>query len=753
MNRLRLPAPPGANPARRRTIPAVGLAVCLLMSVALPALAHAAADTSAPVALAAEEVTHDRSLDIVTARGDVEINQAGYTLYADTVSYNINQDMVTASGNVSLIAPDGNVVFADYMQLTGKMKSGAIQNLLMVSNDLSRTAAHSGTRRIGDDGQQINELDHVVYSPCDTCAGSANPLWQIKAKRVVHDEQSHDITYRDATLEMWGVPVAYTPYFSNPDPTVKRRSGLLFPTMGSAANVGTYYTQPYYWVTSPNSDVTLAPMITTDDPSILIGQYRQNLPSASFVIDASGRAGGHVDDSTTTDSSGNSYLVEGGAANRGSLKVVGEWDVNDVWRASTELNAVSSDTYLRRYRLPHTDDYQTNRVALEGFNGDDYTVFEALSFRELRDLDTDVKNPYALPIARWIHNSEPGTRGGYWTTQLSTASLTRTDGNDSYRVSGSTAWTLPYVAPSGEHYTLGASLRSDVYQVQDYVKLDGESFTGATGRIIPEVTMRWSWPFASSGDYSTQVIEPVLVGALSPNGGNPSNIPNEDSRDLDFDDTQLLDTNHFVGYDRVETGPRATYGVNWNAYVHNSPSVFSAFAGQTYRVHGDSAFPDGAGLREGPSDYVGRVRYRYGRYFDAFYRFRLDQKDLSVVSNDVTASFGVDPAKISVGYLKQDYSTRADYDTTSNSEVEQISLGLSSRVSRDWTLSVGTTHSLAADSGGPLSLSSRLTYEDECFLFRIVGSKDYTTDRDAEAGWGVMMQLVFKTIGDTGFSL
>lgn len=723
------------------------------MGVALPLDAHAAPAESAPVALAADEVTHDRSLDIVTARGDVEINQAGYTLYADTVSYNINQDMVSASGNVSLIAPDGNVVFADYMQLTGKMKSGAIENLLIVSKDLSRTAAHSGTRRVGDHGQQINELDHVVYSPCDTCAGSANPLWQIKATRMIHDEESHDIVYRNATMEMWGVPVAYTPYFSHPDPSVKRRSGLLFPTFGSASNLGTFFSQPYYWVTSPNSDVTLAPLFASDDPSILIGQYRQKFADGSFVIDASGRTGGHLSSKTITDSTGTDYLVDGGSTSRGSLKVVGEWDINQIWRGTTELNAVSSDTYLRRYRLPRDSDYQTNRVAIEGFDGDDYTAFEAISFRELRNLEDAGNNPYALPVARWIHNSEPGTKGGYWTTQLSTASLTRNDGNDSYRVSGSTAWTLPYVAPSGEHYTLTASLRSDVYQVQDYVKLDGETFTGATGRIIPEVSMRWSWPFASSGERSTQVIEPVVIGSLSPNGGNPTKIPNEDSRDLDFDDTQLLETNHFVGHDRVETGPRVTYGANWNAYVHNSPSVFSAFVGQTYRAHGNSAFPEGSGLHEGASDYVGRLRYRYGSYFDAFYRFRLDQDDLSVVSNDVTASFGVDPARFTVSYLKQDYPTRADFDTSPDSEVEQISLGITSRISRDWAVSVSTTHSLVEHDGGPRSLSGYLTYEDECFLFRVVGTKDYTADRDAEAGWGVMMQLVFKTLGEAGFSL
>jgi len=737
-----LPAP---RPAAVRSRRLAALAACLMLGVALPAFAQSPTGKDEPVALSAEEVTHDRALDIVTARGDVEINQAGYTLYADTVSYNIGQDMVSASGNVSLISPSGEVVFADYMQLTGKMKQGAVDNLLMVTADLSRTAARAATRRVGDQGQQINELDHAVYSACDTCAGRENPLWQIKAARVIHDEGSHDITYRDATLEMWGVPVAYTPYLSTPDPTVKRRSGFLLPAAGSTPNLGTFYAQPYYWVISPNADATITPLLASDDPSILIAQYRQNLADASFVIDASGRAGGGVDPEDT----GN---INDDNNNRGHVDLTGEWDVNDVWRASTELHAVSSDTYLRRYRLPRNTDYQTNSVRLERFEGEDYTRIEALSFRELRNLDNAPDNPYALPLMSWSHTGDPGVKGGYWSTQLSTASLTRSDGSDSYRVSANTAWTLPYVAPSGEHYTFSASLRGDAYQVQDYVKLDGDTYTGTTGRVIPEVSLRWSWPFASPGKHTTQVFEPVVVGALSPNGGNPEGIPNEDSRDFDFDDTQLLATNRFVGYDRVETGPRATYGLNWDAYLNGTASKFSVFGGQTFRTHKDSVFPDGSGVREGWSDYVGRIRYAYGDYFQTFYRFRVDQSDLDVVSHDVTAMGGTDPLRLGVSYIKEDYSTRADYNNNPDGRIEQIAFMVRSRFSRDWSFALNSNHSLVSPDGGPLSFSTSLIYEDECFRLRVAATNDYTSDRDAEDGWGAMVLLTFKTLGDAQFS-
>lgn len=729
-----------AAPALRRLRLRRGFAALLMAGIAnltFAVPAHAASMTNGPkmggvkedvpVSLAAEEVTHDRALNIVTARGDVELNQDGQTLYADTVSYNVNQDIVTASGNVSLVSPKGDVVFADYMQLTGKMKQGAMKNLLLVSAEKNRTAAAGVERRVGDRGQEVNELDHAVYSACDTCAGKENPLWQIKAVRIVHDEADKDIVYHDATIEMFGVPVAYTPYLSHADPTVQRRSGFLFPKIGSSSNLGPFYQQPYYWVTSPNSDVTLAPMYATDMPSIMIGEYRQTLADASFSVEGSG----------TTEESG-----------RGNLKFKGEWDINSTWRGSADFNAVSSDTYLKRYKFL-SPDYLTNRVAMENFEGDDYTRIEALSFRELRDISTSTKNPYALPRAEWTHFSEPGVKGGYWTTQLSTATLIRPNGSESSRISAESKWTLPYVAPDGEHYTLAASLRGDAYHVGDYVKDNGETYTGFTGRAIPEVSMKWNWPFASAGKYTTQVIEPVVIGALSPNGGNPDTIPNEDSRDLDFDDTDVLNTNRFLGHDRVETGPRATYGVNWNAYVNNTSSRFFTFVGQTVRAHADSVFPETSGIRKGLSDYVGRVGYAYDKYFTAAYRTRVDQETFDVVSNDISMSVGNDPLRLSVAYINLRNQRLPNFSDLE--DIEQLSTAITAKLTKNWSTTVATNNQLS-NNGGPLSFSSSVAYEDECFLIRLTGAKDYTSDRDSEAGWGVLLTISLKTIGDSNFS-
>src|SRR3546814_15358023 len=91
-------------------------------------------------------------------------------------------------------------------------------------------------------------MRRAVYSPCDLCKENPDrpPLWQLKAERVVHDQKAQEVRYNNVFLEMWGVPVLYSPYFQHPDPTVKRRSGFLPPLFGTMGEVGEFLRVPYY---------------------------------------------------------------------------------------------------------------------------------------------------------------------------------------------------------------------------------------------------------------------------------------------------------------------------------------------------------------------------------------------------------------------------------------------------------------------------------------------------------------------------
>ncbi|MDX1426106.1 MAG: LptA/OstA family protein, partial [Kiloniellales bacterium] len=135
-----------------------------------------------PILFSADEVTYDEDLGLVTARGNVEINQAGRTLLADTVSYNRRTGVVTATGNVRLIELDGSAYFAEYVELTDDLRDGFIRDIGVLMADRTRIAAASGTRRDG----RITVFRKAVFSPCELCREDPTrpPLWQLKADEV-----------------------------------------------------------------------------------------------------------------------------------------------------------------------------------------------------------------------------------------------------------------------------------------------------------------------------------------------------------------------------------------------------------------------------------------------------------------------------------------------------------------------------------------------------------------------------------------
>lgn len=235
--------------------------------------------------LTADEMIYEEQFGVVTARGSVELTRGERLLRADAISYNRTADVVTASGNVALLEPGGEVLFADYLELTGDLKSGAIRGIRILLTDSSRFAANGA--RMTADGR--TDLSKAVYSPCELCEDSFNnaPFWQIKAVRVTHDKELQRIFYTDAIFEAFGVPVAYLPFFSHPDPTVVRKTGFLDPSFGTDTTLGFTYEQPIFFDIAPNKDATVAPIFTSKEGVILTGEYRHVTESGAFSFEGS----------------------------------------------------------------------------------------------------------------------------------------------------------------------------------------------------------------------------------------------------------------------------------------------------------------------------------------------------------------------------------------------------------------------------------------------------------------------------------
>jgi LPS-assembly protein len=323
-----------------------------------------------------------------------------------------------------------------------------------------------------------------VYSPCNLCAEDPTrpPLWQVKAVKLTQDNVSHDVRYEDAWLEVKGVPVAYTPYFSHPDPTVKKRSGFLPPSMGSSSDLGFIVQVPYFFNISPSEDLTLTPTMTSDEGPLLSADYRRHFQKgrldalASITQDSEEDVRGHID-------------------------AEGRFDIDKTWRWGFEAQRTTDDTYLRRYSFESPQSL-TSRLYTEGFRGRNYFAANAYAFQGLEATDDPGTTPLVLPMLDYRHVGEPGKFGGRSRMDVNLLSLVRSDGTDTRRFSVNAGYDIPYVGPIGDVYTLSTSLRGDIYQVNDLERNDQENYNGVTERLIPEIALNWRYPFVQSEDAS-----------------------------------------------------------------------------------------------------------------------------------------------------------------------------------------------------------------------------------------------------------
>jgi len=680
-------------------------------------------------------MTYDREKGLITANGRVEVSHEGRVMLADTVSYNQKTDVLTAAGNVSIMEPTGEVIFGSRMEVTGDLKDGVIEDLGLILSDSSRFAA-SGARR---SGAEILELRNAVYSPCNLCKEDPTrpPLWQIRAVKVVHDQRRKIVEYADAQLEVFGFPVAYTPYFAHPDPTVKRRSGFLVPSAGGSSDLGTVIQAPYFFNIAPNVDVTATPILTTSEGPAIALEYRHLLPNGRLEFKGS----------ITQDSENDA---------RGHTATRGRFDIDDTWRWGFDANRAIDDTYTRRYGfesdktqvLAGSDNSLVTQIFAEGFRRRNYFSARAYTFQGLQQGDDFGDTPNIFPLIDYNHVGQPGRWGGRTVLDTNLLALTRTDGADTRRLSIRGGWELPGITSWGSAVKFSAKMNGDFYHAQSLSRAsETKKFTGFSGRLIPELALDWRHPFARNEGRSTQMIEPIVSFVASPYGGNSNKIPNEDSLDFELDDTNIFSASRFTGLDRVEGGPRFNYGIRWGSFGHRIGSA-TVMVGQSYRIRTDDTFAKGSGLEDHFSDPVAKVHVTVAKLFDLLYRTRFSKENYEPKRNEIGFSAGVPAFRVDTNYAFLDRQEDDEF-----SGREEVRVSLSSQFDRYWRGNFAAVRDLTGN-GQMRSVSLALIYENECCAFTTTASRSFFEDRDLEPSDSIVFRVLLKTLGEvkTGIS-
>ena len=672
-----------AAPAAKATTPA---ATAASTTAGQPAAAPASTGTDHMV-LEADQVVYDDKAQTVTAIGKVHVYYQGNVLTSRTVTYHRSNKRVVAEGDVRLTDREGNVLTSPRMDVTDGFAEGFVDSLRIESIDRSRFAAESAKRTDGNK----TVFEKGVYTACQTCVNEPEkpPFWQIKAVRIIHDQQEKTVYYEDAKLEMLGVPIAYVPFFMHPDPSERRKTGFLLPRVIDSTSLGLGVQVPFYWAPTADWDATFSPVAMSRQGVLGDVEVRHRFDAGSASI--RGFAINQLHPEAFVNTSGDRPW-------RGAFNSSAAFRINNNWSWGWNGTLATDRRFLSDYHLnSSTDDLSASTLHLTGegkkswfdarlykfsATSDDNTVDRAgntLMWRAGSNLQD--KLPVVHPVVDYDLVSQQPVAGGEVSGHFNSTSLSRTRSDiDTFgqvyglagtftRVSAQIGWRRQFIDDYGQIFTPSASLRGDVFYTQsrddslvDFVR------DGTVGRLTPTLALDYAYPFVAATRIGAHTLEPIGQLVVRPNEQWSGRLPNEDAQSLVFDDTTLFRTDKFSGWDRAEGGTRLNLGTR---YTFNAASggTLSTLFGRSFLIAGTNSFAApsydalirqaqlgrpvplsafGSGLENNASDWVGRIALDSTQGFRLSAQGRFGGDDFRLNRADIQASGTSGPLSASV---------------------------------------------------------------------------------------------------------
>ncbi len=739
----------------------------------------------------ADEIVYDTDKKTISARGNAKLYYKGKILEADQVIYRSDSERVFAEGHVVLTEPTGEVLHANSLELTDQFHDGFIHSLRIDTVDSTHFVAPRAERIA--DRQTI--FERGTYTACDACKDDPTkpPLWQVRARRIIHNQVEKVIYYENATLDLAGVPIVYIPYFSAPDNSVPRKSGFLTPVYSASTSLGQGFSQPYYYVVSPDRDLTLTPTLYSRQGLMLAGEWRQQLETGAYSINGA----------LISQSDQGAFLASPNGAGdqrvRGYLETIGKFPINEHWHWGWDLAYVSDKWFYQNYRIdtPSVTQFgsakreSTSTAFLRGEDKNSFFDARSYYFQTLVTEDDQNHQPLILPVIDYDRRFHPGgTFGGEVGLSANLTNLSRLEadygtltgscaapytttncfmrgiGGDYSRYTTEVSWRRSFIDPIGQSWTPFASMRGDAAFTTLFsngtANTAQESFLTSSDkgmtRAMGTVGMTYRYPFIAVSSLGANIFEPIAQVISRPDETNIGNLPNEDSQSLVFDDTNLFSVDKYSGYDRVEGGTRANIGGQYTLAFNDGARANFLF-GQSFQLSGMNSFAqrgtalEGAdsGLDKTTSDYVSRFQFVPGPDYSFSMRGRFDPDQFRSRRFEVEnrALFG--DLSTSVTY--------ANYDAQPNAGIvnrrEGLGLGAGYQLTPRWSINGRTLFALTRYLSDPslpkdylAAYSASAVYHDECTDLSIsyIGREPYATGTTTQ-DQTIFLRLTLRSLG------
>ncbi|MDC3071388.1 hypothetical protein OA046_00140 [Candidatus Pelagibacter sp.] len=588
--------------------------------------------------------------------------------------------------------------------------------------DLNNTSFNPGNepRLKGKSIEYNNEITEINKGVFTTCKKTGKcPPWQLSAEKITHNKQKKVIEYKNAWLNLYDIPIVYFPKFFHPDPTIKRRSGFLIPSIQSS-NKNSFLNIPYFQVISDNKDFTFSPRFYNNEKILLQTEYRQANSESLHISDFS-------------------FFKENGEDSKNHFfyqlnKKIDYLNFED-GDIDIKIQKTSNDTYLRANKLksPIIDnkEFLESSINLDLYSENFSLRSELTVYEDLNKNHSD-RFEFILPridITKRIEN-KTNLDGNFLLKSNNLIRNYETNIFEKTNINELIFNSNSKITNSGivNNYDFKLkNINSDTQNSSSYKENDNFYFSGL-------LQYNSSLPLLKENDIFRKIIKPKISLKLSPN--STKDIRNEYVR---------MDVNNIYNLDRLssvnttEGGASIIYGSDF-AYFDKKKSreTFNFKLANNLRFEENKDLPVNNQIGQKTSDFFGEISYSPSQIFTTKY-------NASIKNNLSDISYENFSTEISIN----NFVTTFDYLNENNSKSKNSYLVNKTKYSFDDSNSImfSTRKNKTTDLTEYYNFIYQ--YKNDCLAASIEYNKDYYDDRDIKPEENIFFKLTIIPFGET----
>ncbi len=646
----------------------------------------------------ADEISLDEINEIIKAKGNaIAINENIIKIKSDKITYDRKKDNLNASGNVIVNDNANNTFFLKELDSTNNLNRISGNNVKSRLRDDSRIVGSSFVKK-----DEISVIENAEFTPCkkEGYLIKECPGWKLKAKKVYHNNNTNTIHYDHAQIQLFNTPVFYLPYFSHPDPSVKKRSGFLMPTIQTDNQLGEIFSIPIFINLDSNRDLTLTPNIQTLSNNFYNLNYRHLNDRLRLNIDTS------IDDNDDNGGTSNHLFVDSQIFNSyGDLNIF--------------LKTSNNDTYMRKNKINKLTVLKSG-INFDREKDDIYFSIESIGYKHLTAQDQQWE--YLYPNI--VYNINDINNDFYEGKMSLNSRLSfRKNLSENYvsLISSQLNWNNQVInSDYGIINDNEANIRITSISIDEKSKEDTSNI-----RFYPQISSKISYPLLKTSSSVNQTLTPIIMPIVAPYNNYTSKQTVTNSN--------LFSSNRATSITEWEDGPRVNYGIEWFINSQNGTDIKTIIS-QNYRPNKKNSDTDAE-----ISHYFinSNITIDTQNYLDSTLIIDKDEFKTRSISANSFNSFG-------------NMVLALNYDYTSgkfNSPEEQIAVG--GKYTLDKNLFLKFTGAKNLDNNKNIGYQYGILYENDCLGIDFNYYRDLTKDRDIEESDGLSFTIVLKPFGST----